>query len=77
MNQIVVWIGLSKFINQICRACIRSPGYAGDPSSAMGAVPETEMIFPILTAREKPIGFSKGEPDDIFCLVIIQNTIHE
>jgi len=36
----------------------------------MGAVPDTAMTFPILTALEKPIGSSKGEPDETFFLAI-------
>jgi hypothetical protein len=55
----------------------KSPGKAGDPSSAIGAVPETDMMLPILTARENPIDFSNGEPEDIFCLFIIQFAIHK
>jgi hypothetical protein len=48
----------------------KSPGYAVDPSAAIGAVPATEIILPILTALENPIGISYSEPDDIFNLFI-------
>jgi hypothetical protein len=48
----------------------RSPGKAVCPSAAIGAVPETEIVWPILTALEKPIGFSKGDPEDMFCRCI-------
>jgi hypothetical protein len=37
----------------------------------MGAVPETAMMFPTLTAREKPMGFSKGEPELTSCLSMV------
>jgi len=36
------------------------------PSAAIGAVPATAMTLPIRTAREKPIGFYIGEPEDMF-----------
>jgi hypothetical protein len=42
------------------------------PSSAIGAVPATEIILPILTALENPIGFSNSEPDEIFILFIVK-----
>jgi hypothetical protein len=41
------------------------------PSAKRGAVPETAITFPILTAREKPMRFSKGEPDETFLRCII------
>jgi hypothetical protein len=43
-----------------------SPGWAVVPSGAMGAVPATATRLPMRTAREKPMGFSKGEPDEMF-----------
>jgi len=48
----------------ICPAT--SPGWATEPSSAIGAVPDTAINGPIRTAREKPIDASNGEPDEIF-----------
>lgn len=35
-----------------------------------GAVPETAIVFPMRTAREKPMGFSKGEPEEMFLVRI-------
>jgi hypothetical protein len=51
----------------------RSPGNAFDPSGAIGAVPATEIMLPILTALENPIGFSKAEPDEMLILSILIN----
>ena len=46
-----------------------------EPSAAKGAVPETEIMLPILTALENPIGFSKEDPDDMFCLFIEKKSV--
>src|SRR6266850_2751554 len=52
----------------VCTVCAyASPTPAILPSGPVAVVPETEMVFPIRTAREYPTIGSHGAPLEIFC----------
>src|SRR3954469_2704658 len=52
-----------RMISKQRRACTAGSG-SQEPSGHTGAVPDTSTRSPARIAREKPIGASKGEPDD-------------
>jgi hypothetical protein len=37
----------------------------------MGAVPETAIRLPMRTALENPMGFSKGDPEEMFWRITV------